>query len=198
VARTVAKDFGEKRQRILKTAAKVFAEEGYDRASVSQVARACAISKATIYHYYSGKDDILFAILESHLRDLRDRICGLSLAGQSPAERLQSTISEILLAYEGADDEHRVQVMGVETLSEERRGVLKRYQRDLVGFVAGIVRDISPATFADDDAKLRSTTMAVFGMVNWFYMWNRTADATARMDYADIVGKLSLHGIEGV
>ncbi len=198
MARTVAKDFGEKRHHILKTAAKVFAEEGYDRASVSQVAKACEISKANIYHYYSSKDDLLFAILESYLRDLRDHICGLSLADLSPPKRLQTTISEVLLAYEGADDEHKVQAMGIETLSADRQDILKGYQRDLVGFVATIVREVAPDAFTDDDAKLRATTMAIFGMMNWFYMWNTTTDAAARMAYADIVSKLSLHGIEGL
>ncbi len=198
MARTIAKDFGEKRDHILKTAAKVFADEGYDRASVSQVAKACEISKANIYHYYSSKDDILFAILENYLRDLRDRICDMPLEDLSPTERLQTTISEILLAYEGADDEHKVQAMGIEALSTDRQDVLKRYQRDLVSYVAEIVRDVAPDVFANDDPKLRSVTMAIFGMVNWFYMWNTTADAAARMAYADIVSKLSLHGIEGL
>lgn len=198
MARTIAKDFGEKRDHILKTAAKVFAEEGYHRASVSQVAKACAISKANIYHYYSSKEDILFAILERYLRDLRDRICALSLDALSPPERLQATISEILLAYEGADNEHKVQAMGMEALPADRQGVLKQYQRNLVAFVAETVRTIAPDAFADDDAKLRSVTMAIFGMVNWFYMWNTTADADARIAYADVVSKLSLRGIEGI
>ena len=198
MARTIAKDFGEKRDNILKTAAKIFADEGYDRASVNQVAKACDISKATIYHYYSSKEDILFAILENYLRNLRDRICELSLDGLSPPERLQATISEILLAYEGADNEHKIQAMGMEALPSDRRDVLKQYQRDLVGFVAQTVRMIAPDAFADDGAKLRSVTMAIFGMVNWFYMWNTTADAATRIAYADIVSTLSLHGIEGL
>ena len=198
MARTIAKDFGEKRHHILKTAAKIFAKEGYDRASVSQVAQACEISKANIYHYYSSKDDILFAILESYLRDLRDRICGLVLDDLSPPERLRTTIAAILLAYEGADDEHKVQVMGFETLSTDRQHILKQYQRDLVSFVSAIVRDVAHEVFKGDDAKLRATTMAIFGMVNWFYMWNTTADAEARVAYADIVSALSLQGIEGL
>jgi len=67
MARTVAKDYTAKRQQILKVAAKIFAQEGYDRASVSQVAQACSISKANIYHYYGSKEDILLDILDSYL-----------------------------------------------------------------------------------------------------------------------------------
>jgi AcrR family transcriptional regulator len=198
VARTIAKDHGEKRTLILKTAAQVFATEGYDRASLTQVAQACSISKANIYHYYGSKDAILFAILETYLRSLRDRICGLALDGLTPHEKLRATISEILLAYEGADNEHKVQTMGLDPLPENEQRILKGYQRELIAFLSGIVRDVSPETFANSDEKLRSVTMSIFGMLNWFYMWNTDADHAARAEYADLMSKLTLSGIEGL
>lgn len=198
MARPIAKDHGEKRAQILTTAARVFAEEGYHRASVSQVAAACSISKANIYHYYSSKDEILFGILETYLRGLRDRIKGLEMDALSPPERLRLTIAEILLAYEGADNEHKVQAMGLDPLPAEQQRVLKGYQRDLVAFLSGIVRDAAPDVFANDERKLRSVTMSIFGMLNWFYMWNTKADSAARADYAELTSKLALYGIEGV
>ena len=65
MARTIAKDHDAKRAHILKTAARVFAEEGFARASMNQLARACGISKANIYHYYDSKDALHFDILAS-------------------------------------------------------------------------------------------------------------------------------------
>jgi len=198
VARTIAKDHGEKRAFILQTAARVFATEGYDRASLSQVATACSISKANIYHYYGSKDEILFAILETYLRTLRDRICGLPLDGLAPDEKLRATISEILLAYEGADNEHKVQAMGLDPLAKAEQQILKEYQRDLVAFLSGVIREVAPQTFIGDDQKLRSVTMSIFGMLNWFYMWNNKADHATRKDYAELMSRLTLSGIEGL
>ena len=198
MARPIAKDYDEKRGVILKAAACVFAEEGYSRASVSQVAAACSISKANIYHYYSSKDDLLFAILETYLSGLRDRITGLNLSALSPADRLRTVIAEILLAYEGADNEHKVQAMGLDPLPSDQQRVLKGYQRELVAFLSGIVRDAAPDVFAGDENKLRSVTMSIFGMLNWFYMWNPKANSAARADYAELTSKLALYGIERV
>ena len=82
MARTIAKDHDQKRGQILKSAAKVFAEQGFDRASMTQLARECGTSKANIYHYYDSKDAILFDILDCYLSELRDRICGLDLGGR--------------------------------------------------------------------------------------------------------------------
>ena len=195
MARTIAKDHDTKRQVILDRAAQLFADEGFDRTSVSRVAQACAISKANIYHYYSSKDDILFDILDSYLSGLRDRICGLSSEGLSPEARFQQMIAEVLLAYQGADNEHRLQVGSLGFLPEARQEILRTYQRDLVRHASGLIADIAPKIFREDKAKLRATTMSVFGMLNWFYMWNRNADARARMEYADLVCGLCLRGI---
>ncbi|WP_424832703.1 TetR/AcrR family transcriptional regulator [Ruegeria sp.] len=198
MARTIAKDHDHKRARILKSAARVFAREGFDRASMAQLAAECGISKANIYHYYDSKDAILFDMLETYLRQLRDGICGLQMDGLSAPDRLRLVVQEILLAYQGVDDEHRVQSTGISALPAEQQQLLRGYQRDLVVFLSDILADISPDVLRDNKEKLRATTMSVFGMLNWFYMWNSGADAEARKDYAALVSDLTLDGLKGI
>lgn len=198
MARTIAKDHDQKRGQILKSAAKVFAEQGFDRASMSLLARECGISKANIYHYYTSKDALLFDLLDCYLRDLRDRICGIDTTGMTPQERLRAGIRETLLAYQGADYEHRVQTTGIAALPKEQRDVLRGYQRDMVVYLSDILRDIAPERLGGDATRLRSATMSVFGMLNWYYMWNSGAGTAAREDYADLVTDLVLGGIDAI
>jgi len=198
MARTIAKDHDHKRAQILRAAAKVFATEGFDRASMTQLARECGISKANIYHYYDGKDAILFDILDSYLRNLRDRIVGIDVAGLTPEQRLQRTVCEILLAYQGADHEHQVQISGMSALPPEQQKLLRGYQRDMVTYLSDTIRAIAPQVFDDDAGKLRATTMSVFGMLNWYYMWNSGAGSQARDDYARLVSDLTLRGVAGL
>ncbi len=198
MARTIAKDHDQKRAQILKSAARVFAREGFDRASMTQLARECGISKANIYHYYDSKDAILFDILETYLRELRDLICGLEMEGLSPPEKLHRVVAEILLAYQGVDDEHRVQTSGMSALPEDQQRLLRGYQRDMVNFLSAILSEVAPDVFRGDGAKLRSATMSVFGMLNWYYMWNSGADAQARRDYAALVSNLTLSGVKAL
>ena len=195
MARTIAKDHDQKRKQILKTAAKVFADQGFDRASMSLLAKECGISKANIYHYYDSKDAILYDILETYLRKLRNRICNVDTHGMTPEQKLHTAVREILLAYQGADDEHRVQISGMSALSDDQQKLLRGYQRDLVSFVSGILRDVSPDVFDGQTARLRAATMSVFGMLNWYYMWNTGAGSAAREDYADLVSTLTVHGL---
>ncbi|WP_435138348.1 TetR/AcrR family transcriptional regulator [Pseudopelagicola sp. nBUS_19] len=198
MARTIAKDHDQKRDNILQVAAKVFANEGFDRASMSMLARDCGISKATIYHYYDSKDAILYDILKTYLCKLRDRVCKLDLNGQSPEERVHSVVLEVLMAYEGADEEHRVQINGVAMLPLEQQKVLRGYQREMVDFVNNIVWAAAPEVFCDDDVKLRGTTMSIFGMLNWYYMWQQGAGIKAREKYARLVADLTLKGLSGL
>ncbi|MEL6587041.1 MAG: TetR/AcrR family transcriptional regulator [Pseudomonadota bacterium] len=197
MVRTIAKDHGQKRLHILKTAARVFAAEGYARASMAQIAVACGISKANIYHYYASKDALLFDILDTYLSELRDRLCGLEEGGDAQA-RLGQFTREALLAYEGMDAEHKIQAEGLPRLPAAQQAVLKAYQREMVEKLNRILLDLAPETLGADAQKLRATTMSVFGMLNWFYMWNPGADRAARDAYAGQVAALTHGGVRGV
>lgn len=198
MARPIAKDHDEKRAQILNTAAQVFAAEGYDRASMNQIASACGISKANIYHYYAGKDALLFDLLDNYLSELRARVCAEPEASATPEDRLLQTVRAVLRAYQGADDHHRVQVSALEALPEGKQKVLRTYQRDMVAHLSGILAEVAPKDLGGDARKLRSVTMSVFGMLNWYYMWNSGAGSTAREDYAQVVTNLTLKGLRGL
>ncbi|MGB3555526.1 MAG: TetR/AcrR family transcriptional regulator [Jannaschia sp.] len=189
--RARARDHDAKRAAILKGAARVFAREGYARASMAQVARECRVSKATLYHYHDSKDALLFDILDSYLSDLRARLCDAPLP-HAPEAELRAFATATLLAYEGMDDEHRIQIEGMAVLPPERREVLKGYQRDMVRTLSQILHRAAPTL---DATRLRQATMSVFGMLNWFYMWHPEADRGAREDYARTVAVIALGGI---
>lgn len=197
MVRTVAKDHDAKRKHILTVAAEVFAREGIARASMNEVAKACGISKANIYHYYSSKDDVVFDILDSYLSELRDHVCGLALSGHTPQDQLHIVCREVLLAYDGMDHQHKIQTEGLPLLSPEKQEILRSYQRDLVHKVGHILVACAPEVLAPNKALRRDVTMSVFGMLNWFYMWNPKADRDARLAYASNVSRLTLTGICG-
>ena len=70
MARTRAADFEEKQRVILDHAAQVFADQGMEKASMSQIATVAQVSKALLYHYYPSKDALIFAIITTHLTTL--------------------------------------------------------------------------------------------------------------------------------
>jgi AcrR family transcriptional regulator len=198
VARTIAKDHDDKREAILKGAARLFADEGYGRASMAQVAQACGISKANIYHYYTSKEALLFDILELHLSGLRDHVAGLQHASADPEAQLRRITREILVAYKGRDAEHGVQLNAIRALPPEQQEHLKAYQRDLVAEVRARLCRLAPEPLAADRARMREMTMSYFAMVNWHFQWDGAASEAARAAYADTICDLILGGMARV
>ncbi len=193
MARTIAKDHDEKRVAIRMEAARIFAAQGVDRASMSAIAKACGISKALIYHYYAGKAELLFDILECHLEGLNTVVDGVK--PQAPEAYLRAVVLEILLAYEGADDLHRILINSRDVLTKAQQAGINDIQRRLIKKVSAAIREVAPEL---PEARLHGVTMSLFGMTNWYFMWNRNGSEGDRRQYAEMVADLFLRGVSGV
>src|SRR5437763_6135803 len=55
-----------KRERILRAAVDVFAQNGYFNAKVSEIAKAAGVADGTIYLYFDNKEDLLITIFREH------------------------------------------------------------------------------------------------------------------------------------
>ncbi|HVS65948.1 MAG TPA: TetR/AcrR family transcriptional regulator [Thermoanaerobaculia bacterium] len=64
------------RERMRQAAGHCFAENGFARATVDDIARRAQVSKATVYVHFAGKEELLREVLEETLRDWRETIWG--------------------------------------------------------------------------------------------------------------------------
>jgi TetR/AcrR family transcriptional regulator len=194
MARTRAKDYDDKREAMLHRAAIVFSRDGYDRASMAQLAGELGVSKALLYHYYASKEALLFDIVESHLSALVDVVDDADDPRLEPRERLEALVVALLDAYRDADAEHRVQVEGMRILPPPEQEKLKALERQLVGRFAAAIVALRP-DLLDGSTLLKPLTMSLFGMVNWAYMWFRDGGALAREEYARLATHLLVEGV---
>ena len=187
--RGIARDHDEKRAALRKGAAAYFARHGYDRASMTGAATECGVSKALLYHYYDGKEALLFDILHAHLAELADVVEAAHGAG------LEALIRVILSAYEDADAEHKLQLDALDTLPDDLQAPLIALQRQLVQAMSGAVTALRPELRGD---RLRAVSMSVFGILNWFYMWHRPGRGLSRAEYASLAAEFVTGGIAAV
>jgi AcrR family transcriptional regulator len=75
------------RARLLEAAGEVFAERGYDRASLDEVAAAAGLTKGAVYSSFASKDELFYALM-------RERI-GQRLALVAGAVERQATVGDI-------------------------------------------------------------------------------------------------------
>jgi TetR/AcrR family transcriptional regulator len=192
MARTRATDYDDKRRAILDRSAELFAEHGYDRASMSRIAEACGVSKANLYHYYKDKEELLFDVIRFHLEKLLEVVEGADRPDLSPGDRLRSLVAAILEAYRDADAQHNVQINGLRLLPTERQAELKAMERDLVRIFSDAVAGVAPQL--KGTRLLKPVTMSLFGMVNWHYLWFKNTGEVTRADYAELVAQLIMDG----
>ena len=198
MARTRASDFEEKRHGILIGAAAVFAEQGMDKASMAQIASHCNVSKALLYHYYPSKDELIFAIIHTHLQDLEASVSEVIDPDLVPEEQLSLLVGIVLEKYRGADDAHKVQLIGTAALSDVQRGEIREVERRIVRHFAKVLRQINPNLDTPERPLVMPVTMSLFGMMNWVYMWFRDGGLITREDYARVATTLILEGIQAV
>ena len=178
---------------ILARAAQLFAARGYPSTSMNEVAEACHLSKATLYHYFRDKYSLLVSIAEGHVTRLAALVedeQALSLAGEN---RLRYFIHRIVEEYAGAQDAHRVLTEDVKFLEADDRERILNMERLVVTAFSLAVTEMRPELAGVHLAK--PLTMLLFGMVNWMFTWIRPG---GRLDHAamgPIVADLFIGGV---
>ena len=198
MARTRASDFEEKQHGLLLSAAAVFAEQGMEKASMAQIASHSGVSKALLYHYYPSKDSLIFAIILTHLVDLEASVAAAVDETLPPEEQLRVLVGVVLDKYRGADDAHKVQLVGTSALSDEQRAEIRAVERQIVRRFSQVLARIHPGLDDPERPLLMPVTMSLFGMMNWVYMWFRPGGQVSRDEYADIATTLILEGVKAV
>lgn len=93
----------EKRKRIEKAAIEVMAKQGYDRTTVSQIARAAGVADGTIYLYFENKDDLLLKTIDEITERFIKEGVEVLEATKSPMDRIKK-FAELHLTNLGADE----------------------------------------------------------------------------------------------
>jgi AcrR family transcriptional regulator len=188
--------YDEQREMILARAAELFARGGYPGTSMNQVAEACGLSKATLYHYYRDKYELLVNIADSHVSRLQGIVADALAEDGTPQGQLRALIRRLVEEYANAQNEHRVLTEDVKFLEPGDRERILAKERELVAAFARVVATLRPDL--RDAAMGKPLTMLLFGMVNWMFTWMKPDGALAYEDMAPVVADLFLGGLEKV
>ncbi|MDB5732333.1 MAG: TetR family transcriptional regulator [Variovorax sp.] len=196
MARGRSATYDDQRELILERAAQLFARRGYPSTSMNQVAEACNLSKATLYHYYRDKYALLVSIADEHV----SRLAALVEAEDTPPlrgePRLRQLIDRIVAEYAHAQDAHRVLTEDVKFLEHaDRERVLDKERQVVAGF-ARAVAEMRPGTPVAHLSK--PLTMLLFGMVNWMFTWMKPNGELDHAALAPIVADLFIGGVGAV
>ena len=160
-----------RRREILIAAARVFARDGYDSATLDDVAAAVGVTKGVIYYYFPSKEAVLTEIRTTAISEAIARLETIIADGGTPRELLERTIGD-LVGHIFDDLERYANVLHTSrSISAESRAQVRDLQRRFEQLVQGIVeRGIADGSFVAHDPKITTFTLlrAALGVAGWY------------------------------
>lgn len=170
---------------ILRAAARVFRRRGIAAAGMREIAEEAGLSPGNLYHYFSGKDEILLFCQERTLERMQ---AAVDAARGTPAERLRAVLRAhvhcMLDELEGATAH-----LDVEALPKKLRAAMIERRDAYERAVRAIVGEAMPR----GDAAL--VTRAMLGAVNWTARWYRPDGAQAPDEIAETLSDYLARGL---
>jgi TetR/AcrR family transcriptional regulator, fatty acid metabolism regulator protein len=189
---------GDKRERILDAAERVFAQHGFFAARVSEIAREAGVADGTIYLYFKSKDDLLISLFESRMERFNQLLADAVASVPRPTDRLLALIRTYLtLVHE--------QPMVAEVLTIELRQSSKFMKEasnpkfgDLLRMLASAIADGQAAGELSADVPAPIAARMIFGILDelalaWLLQRGEKFDIVRAADW---VGALVTRGLE--
>jgi AcrR family transcriptional regulator len=178
--------YERRRQEVVATAARTFAEQGFHATSMQDLVEATGLTAGGLYHYIGSKDQLLVAICDQLMEPLLEQVREI-VAGDEPAD---VQLREIMRAWTAHVEayRHHMRVFQQERHVLERgdqwrevRRQRKAFEELLADVLARGERDGTLRFAADRDLALR----ALLGMVNHTVQWFRPRGRLTAEQVAD-------------
>jgi AcrR family transcriptional regulator len=164
----------DSRQEILRTAARLFQQRGYDATSMNDVAAALKLSKGGLYHHFQSKDEILYEIMNHAMEITQERVLNPVRAISDPEERLRALIRlHIEVVLSPRDREITVMLHENHPLPPALRKRINARKKDYIHFLESLMTEVQNKAQHQTRGKVssRAAAFALLGMINWIYQW---------------------------
>lgn len=182
------------RDDILDAAAQVFRQKGFHGASMSDIAGALDVQKASLYHHVTSKQEILLALLDRALVMLTEHISAIAAQALPADQKLRLMIRGYLSAL--ADNADLTAVLLFEHRSLDKKSHARHVpQRDTF---EALWRDVLNEGVRTKIFDLKDTGLAVralMGVMNWTITWYRPEGDKSIDQIADEYAEFVLKGM---
>ena len=157
---------GDKRERILTAAERIFARRGFFAAKVSDVAKEAGVADGTIYLYFKSKDDLLISLFERRMTQVNETLRTTIASIASPREQLRAIIKTYLQLVH--DEPTAAEVLTIELRQSSK--FMKEYENpqfaDFLRLLGGIITAAQDQGELDRSIPAHVAARMIFGMLD--------------------------------
>jgi AcrR family transcriptional regulator len=84
-----------KRERLIAAATRLLHEQGVERTTLADIAKAADVPAGNVYYYFKTKDDVIRAVIEGHAQQIRATLASIEARHRSPKTRLKALVREL-------------------------------------------------------------------------------------------------------
>jgi AcrR family transcriptional regulator len=192
--------FDRRLAEILDYATEVFAEKGYEGASMRDLSRLSGISLAGLYYYFESKEKLLYFIQQHTFTTIMDRLRERLATSTDPEERIRIFVHNHVDYSVARQKAMKVLSHEDDVLKNGYGAELATVKREYYRICVGLVEDLAKADELNTGGRgegmdTRTAVMGLFGMMNWLYTWYKPRVDPDAEDLAREFSDIFLSGI---
>lgn len=180
---------GGARRLILDHAARLLRGNGYQQTTLRELAEAVGIRKASLYHHFRSKEEIVEAVVNDGVRFVHDAVlAALAAAGEAdPRRRLEAAIAAHLSALHGHSDYTCASIKVFSFGDNPTPESVRRTRRAYDDLWRALIEDLAGAGALAPCAAAEHLRLFLLGAMNGSVDWYREG----RFDIVQLAGELA-------
>lgn len=192
--------YSNRRQEIAEAAVRVFNRLGYKGASLSAVATELGVDRATLYYYFSSKEQMFDETVRAVIEGNDELVRRIAASAISPNQKLRELVTSMMISYAAnypllyiyiREDLSHVSDKR-STWSAEMRALNRSIEQSIIaiieqGYSDGSFRRVGSA---------RTVAYGILGMLNWTHRWYKPDRSEPADEIGRVFAELVLSGLE--
>lgn len=181
-------------QRLVDAAASLFARTGYEATSTREIASALGIRKASLYYHIGSKEELLVAICQSSLEQIRSDVEAAMSAVSDPLERISALVSAHIESMLRDQEKHSVAVAEMHLLSPGPFAEVRHLRDGYENLVRSVLQEAQDAGVLRADIPVKYLCLGLLGLMNRVEVWYRRNGALSPGQFGQLLAAIYLSG----
>jgi AcrR family transcriptional regulator len=185
---------GKRASNVFRVAAEIMCHKGYEATSMNDIAEAAGLTKAGIYHYIRGKEDLLFGIMTYAMDNVEQGIIAPATEVADAEERLYTIVERHTRSVIDGTGAITIVLEEMTALTPAHRRVITSRKRAYFEFIRrtleqlakeGKLRNVNPTTAA----------FSLLGMILWISRWYRRDGKISPQEALNDYLEIAMNGV---